>query len=157
VSDPVGSTIAPAVHATGLAFQESGEAGLRRFTLVADFWRVVVATECGRHIGLVVEAQFHDGRSIAYEFDNDLYDIGSDRHREFGRELEADVVAFLEHLARGEVLVGTIDHKPAIVIPQATEILVVTRGRVMTSTRTYKRHELPAPPEPLVALRDWRG
>jgi hypothetical protein len=158
MSDQAGSRIAAAVRATasaGLQFEERRENGARGFVLEAGHYRVEISAEAGRHIGLKVEARSESGPSLIYEFDDDLYDLVSDKHRGFGASLEADVLAFVDALADRKVLVGTTQERLTMVIPAADHIAIVKRHRFATSTTTYAPNKMP--PLGLVPLQEWRG
>jgi hypothetical protein len=160
MSDPASSELASAMRATasaGLQFEERRENGADRFVLEAGHYRVEVSAEAGRHIGLKVEARSAGGASLIYEFDNDLYDIASDKHRAFGASLEADVLAFVNALAERKVLVGTTRGRLTMVIPAADHIAIVKRHRVGASTTTLVQSDMPPLSPDFVPLQEWRG
>jgi hypothetical protein len=146
-----------AAASAGLQFEERREDGASGFVLEAGHYRVEISAEAGRHVGMKVEARAEGKPVLTYEFDNDLYDIASDKHRAFGGSLEADVLAFVDALADRKVLVGTTQERLTMVIPAADHVAIVERHRFATSTSTYASNKLPPLSRDLVPLQEWRG
>jgi hypothetical protein len=160
MSDTVGSRIAAAVRAAteaGLEFGESRQRDVVHYVLERDHWRVAIDVEPDRMIGMAVEARRPPEHTVSFQFDNDLYDIGGEKHRSFGVRLEADVVAFLDQLVRRSVLVGDHAGRLTMVIPLAEDVAVVTRRRFWTTTVTLTAEPMPFRDDELVPIQDWNG
>lgn len=105
--------------------------------LAGETWEATVVIDPSRWLGLEFTATDPDtGRVARHEIDTDLYDISDPRRRAFAEAIEADIVAFLQALARGEVFRARDGSRVVLAFTLDGAEVCIVQGRTMTRTST---------------------
>ncbi|WP_331218051.1 hypothetical protein [Plantactinospora sonchi] len=140
-SRPVGARIADAVdllRGSGVTVETSAQAAATIYTVKRPAYHLEIVVDSVRFLGLSFDLLGCDGSVIVgYEVDTDLYRISLPRHRWFATEVETDIVALVEALIQGKVLVDTGPPRASMVVPTGDGLMLVQRRRFLTTSNPY--------------------
>lgn len=139
----IGERIAEAIKAfklKGVDVHHTNPGTHDEYSLVSKDYKVEIIVNPPQWVGL--EFYWAGGErkhKFDYRIDTDLYDLSDPKNAWFAKEIEDDIVEFLEILKEGKLLVGEKNGRPALIIPFQDEILLLRGGKFWPYIqRTYK-------------------
>jgi len=99
------------------------------FRLAGPAFSIEVIVEPERWLGVRLNVLDVDGRRIQeYSIDTDAYSLWHPKHHAFAFAVEAEIVAMLQALRVGTILIGNDRRgRPALVVPHGHEYVVCTK------------------------------
>jgi len=121
-------------HSATATWRVETEAPESRWSLSGCDWDAKVIVDPLRWIGLEFEVvDPKTTRRITHHIDTDAYDISREEHHAFAREIEHDIVKFLDNLGDGNVLIGNEGTKLILMFPEGDSYRRLARGRFATT------------------------
>lgn len=109
-----------------------------RWRLRGSTWQAEAIIDPPRWLGLIFETtDTANGRTVSYAIDTDLYAFDRPQHRAFARDIEDDIIEFLENLVNERMLRSQQTPDVILVFPLRGSFVRVETGRFMTSTSTH--------------------
>ena len=126
------------LEATGLhANQERKGDTTETFNFESELYHLEVTIDPTAWLGLNFTLELPEGR-LDYSIDTDLYNLQDERNRAYAQEVEADICSFLKKFRLGKIKQGTINGRPAMILPVAEGVEVVVKGKYFTKTKFFK-------------------
>ena len=139
MNDSFGSAITASLNVLQGDISKTSKKGTETYTVTGDHWCLRVAIDPSSWLGLHFELfDEHGATQLEHTLNTDLYRPVDELDRMFYSDIEQEMVAFVRALAQGEILVGVVKGKPAMIVPDS---LVIRRGRFFTSSTPYKTLE----------------
>lgn len=108
------------------------------YLITGSRYRLEVRVNPERWIGISFMLLDEVGDScLTYEVDTDLYDILRPEQYEFAFEIEDEIVAFVEALVGGEIRVGELKGRPAMIVPNGDGVRRIWRGRFLWTSQHF--------------------
>lgn len=78
---------------------------------------------------------------FSHAINTDLYPISKPKYYEFAKEIEDEILNFLDALINHRIIVGTINNKTTIIIPKGNKYFLISKGRFLSTGSYYKKIE----------------
>ncbi len=75
---------------------------------------------------------------LEHEINTDLYNLALPKYQSFAKEIETDIINFIDSIVNGSIKVGLINDKPAMIVPQYNEFLLIKKGKFFVSNEVCK-------------------
>lgn len=126
-----------------IPFKQEKEDKSTRYIYTSD--SVTLAVHDNKPISLGVKLDVLNDRKkseFTYEIDNDLYNLSNPKFEKIGKQIEEDIIDFLKALDKGEIKVGKIDNRKALLIPYGDKYHLQIKGLFFTRTRVLESTEV---------------
>jgi hypothetical protein len=78
------------------------------------------------------------GSKLWYPINTDLYDITQEKYKKFAKEVESNIVSFLDNLKNGKFKIAYQNSRPMLLIPVKDEYILLKQGRFLSSKSIFK-------------------
>lgn len=98
-------------------------------------YRVEIEVNRPKWLGLDFKLLNH---KVSYAVNSDLYKLDAPENTRFAEEIEQDILSLLEALQEGSIKIATSGKRARVLIPLSNKFVLVKRGMLFSSAKTYK-------------------